>query len=110
MSSYGVGTLFKRRVPQNDASDEIRVVGAGVSPVVTSNVEFGQTYQLDLKVLRAEYTTLTGEDIPEPEPLPAHLLSPEEVFAAQAARDEASGVKPVETAASNRRRRAQEAK
>ncbi len=106
MSAYGVGTVFKRRVPNSDATDEIRVVGAGASPVVTSNVEFGQTYQIDLKTLRAEYTTATGEDIPEPDPIPEHLLSPEEVFAQQAARNEAAGVVPGETAAANRRRRA----
>ena len=52
---FPIGTILTRRDPQNDSRDELRVVGGGKKLVVTSNTEFGESFEMDSAVVRREY-------------------------------------------------------
>jgi hypothetical protein len=84
---YPPGTVFKRRKPLNDSLDEIRVVGGGKTLVVTSNLQFEGQQVMDFAVLRTEYLDGEGAEIPEPvmDDNAKSKMTPEEVFAAEAA-------------------------
>jgi len=85
-SHFPIGTVFKRRKPLDDSLDELRVVGGGNKLVVTSNLEFGQSFELTGSEVNEEYDV----DVPPGAELLAPTVnyntepSPEEVFAKQA--------------------------
>lgn len=95
MSAYAIGTVFKRREPQSNATDEIRVVGSGNGLVVTPHQDFGSPYSIDMKTLRSEYVLEDGTELEEPEvETTRSKMSPLEVFAAQERKDARDGTTP----------------
>lgn len=80
---YPIGTVLTRRDPQDDALDEIRVVGGGKKLVITSNTEFGESFEMDSAVARRDYESdLPGELYTAGRPTYVEPgLSPEQAFA-----------------------------
>jgi hypothetical protein len=95
---FPIGTILRRRTPQDDAWDEVRVTGTGVDLVVTSNKEFTPTRILDVVEARQDYNADFGDNNETAEENQVILvrpgLTPEQVFAKEAQAREAAGIKP----------------
>jgi hypothetical protein len=95
---YPIGTVLTRRVLQDDAWDEIRVVGAGSELVVTSNKEFTESKTLNVQEAREDYDGDVEHEASEEEEGKVILVrpgaTPEQVFAAEARAAAARGEVP----------------
>lgn len=95
---FPIGLVGKRRDPQEDAWDEIRVVGGGESLIVTSNIEFTGSEPLGVQQAREDYE---WEDHDSEDAVARGIVTldpgptPEEVFARKARDDRAAGVEPT---------------
>lgn len=94
-SHFPIGTVFKRRKPQDDLLDELVVVGGGKALVVRSNTEFGPSFELTGQEVNDEYDVdaAEGGELSAPTVNYNTEPSPEEVFA-KLARDNPVKVKP----------------
>lgn len=83
---YPIGTILKRRKLEDNVLDELRVVGGGNQLVVTSNLAFESSFELDGHIALSEYE----EVVPEggtpfnPRAIVGRKLSPEEIFSEHA--------------------------
>ncbi len=95
---FPIGLVGKRRDSQDDAWDEIRVVGGGESLIVTSNTEFTGSEPISVQQAREDYEweehdseDAVARGIVTLDPGP----TPEEVFARKTRQDKADGVEPT---------------
>lgn len=91
-SYYPVGTKLTRKDKEDDGEDELVVVGGGDQLIVSSAVEFGPNFPLDVSVARDQYDAdfPEGFEPGEPEVLRPGL-TPEQVFAQTAREARQSG-------------------
>lgn len=91
---YPAGTKLTKIKKAGDANDVLVVVGGGDQLIVTSDVEFGQNFSLDISVAREDYDA----DLPEGAEVgraerATTVLTPEQAFA-KTARDNATDEPP----------------
>lgn len=83
---YPVGTVLTRNEKQGDSADVVRVVGGGDKIVVTPHEEYGNNFELDVRVAREQYAAdlPEGTELQRVPPVGNQGLSPEQVFAKEA--------------------------